>query len=122
MEGRQIGGDTFQDKVHLAVQHVAFTDQWPVAALLFKGRQVDLGLTDQANHGENLHLEAQRASVHIRMIAADQPMLFQRAHTPQTGRSRDPHAFGQFHVGHATVGLKFGQNHTVDGVKFACGH
>ena len=76
----------------------------------------------QAHHREDLHFEAQLARVDLGVVAADEPLLLERAHTAQAGRRGNAHALGKFDVGHTTVGLQFGQNLSVDGIKPVPGH
>jgi hypothetical protein len=51
------------------------------------------------------------------MVAADQASLFEAADTTQAGGGRDAGAAGEFDVGHAPVGLEFGQDPPVDGIE-----
>ena len=122
LEGREVGGDALQDEVDLAVEHVALADERPVPALRLEGREVALGLARQADHGEDLDLEAELAGVDPGVVALDQPLLLQRPHPPETGRRRDADPPGQLDVGHPPVGLELGEDLAVDRVELGLGH
>ena len=55
--------------------------------------------------------------VGVGVVAADDAGLLQPADAAQAGRRGDAGAAGQLHIGHAAVGLQFGQDAAVDGVE-----
>ena len=118
----QIGGDAFQDEIHLAIEHVTLAHQRPVAAAGLEGAQIRLGLALQADHREDLDFESELARVHIGMIAPDIALFLEGAHASQTGWRRDSDPSGQFDIGHAPIGLKFGKNLAVDLVEAGGSH
>ena len=85
-------------------------------------RQVRLGLALKADHGKDLHLEAKLAGIHLGVIPTDKALLLERAHAAQAGRRGNPHAAGQFHVGHSAIGLQFGEDLAVNLVQTGEGH
>jgi hypothetical protein len=122
LEGRQVGGDAFEDEIDLAVQHVAFPHQRPGAGAGLEGREIGFGLAGEADHGEDLHLEAECPGVERCVIAVDQSHLLERADPAQTGRGGDSDASGKLDVGHAALGLQLGEDLVVDGVKLVQSH
>jgi hypothetical protein len=67
--------------------------------------------------GEEGDRPAQRLRVRVGVVAADHPGFLQPADAAQAGRRRDAGAARQLDIGHAAVGLQFGQDSAVDGVQ-----
>ena len=56
------------------------------------------------------------------MIAADITGLLKRAHPAQAGRRRDLCPPREFDIGNPAIGLQFGKNSHINGIKFVVFH
>ena len=93
LEGGEVRRDAFQDEIDLAVEHVALAHQRPLGDAGLERPQIRLGLAVQPHHGEHGDVKAQILLGQLRVIAADQPRLFQGPHPAQAGRRGDADAF-----------------------------
>src|SRR5690606_3880975 len=100
-----------------AVQHVAFTHEWPAPRQFFECGKIGLRLAREADHGIDLNLEPELARVELGVVAADQPDFLERAYPAQAGRGRDADATGQFDIGHPSVSLELRENPVVDWIE-----
>jgi hypothetical protein len=69
------------------------------------------------HHGEHGHLVAEKLLVEQCTIAFDVAGLFERAHSPQTGRRRDADPARKLDIGHAAILLQLLENLPVDGIE-----
>ena len=116
-----VGGvarDEPEQEVAAAADHVALADFGPGGDQLFEGGEDGIFLAVQADDGEEGDLPAQRLRIGVGMIAADNAGFLQAADAAQAGRGGDAGAAGELDVGHAAVGLQFGEDPAVDSVQF----
>ncbi|MNT56414.1 hypothetical protein D3C72_1937090 [compost metagenome] len=84
---------------------------------LFKVGQRFLALAFQADADEHVQSQPQCGGVGQRYITGDDTLGLQCLHACQAGRRREMHTPGQLHVGERAIGLQFGQDAQIGGVK-----
>src|SRR5690606_12245097 len=109
--------DDLEDKVDLAVQHVAFAHFGQSGDVLLERAQIAFGLALQADHGEDHDREAEAGRVEIGVVAADHARFLQRTHAAQARRSGEPDPARQIDVGDAPFRLEFSQQPAVYAVE-----
>src|SRR4029077_14743710 len=105
-----------------AGKHVAIAYDGRAAHALLERDKIGLCLAVQPHHGEGRDVEAERAVVEQRRIAADEPRFLQRANPAQTWRRRDAHFAGELDIGDAAVGLQLTQDAPVGLIEARLAH
>jgi hypothetical protein len=122
LEIGKVSRDAEQNEIDFAREHVTGAHLRPGAHLLFKCPKICLRLAGEPDKGKGGHLETERLRVQVSVVALDVPRLFEGAYAPQTWGSRDVDAVGQLDIGHAAVGLQFGEDLAVNGVETMPSH
>lgn len=114
--------DETDEEITTATDHVTFTRFGPRPNLSFKSFKDAPFLALKTNQGIEIQRPSQKSCVHLSVIALDDPQLFKPPDTPQAGWRGNAGTTGKFHIGHASIGLKFGNDLPVDGIQFnRCG-
>src|SRR6476619_3935676 len=122
LERGEIGCHAFQHEVDFAGKHVAIAYDGPPAHALLERDKIGLCLAVQPDHGEGRDVEAERAVVEQRRIAADESSLLERANPAQTGRRRNAHLAGKLDIGDAAIGLQLTQDAPVGLIEARLAH
>src|SRR6478672_426995 len=115
-------GAAFQHEVDLTRKHIAIAHDGRAAHALLERNEINLGLTMQPYHGECRDVEAERAIVEQRSVAANEPGFLERTDAPQARRRRDAYFAGKLHIGNATVGLQLPKNASIGLVETGLAH
>lgn len=117
-----VTGDEAHQKISTAPDHVAFTRFGPCAHLRFESLEDTPFLALKADQGIEIQGPAQQGGVHFGVIALDDSQFLKSSDTSQTGRRGNAGPTGEFHVGHASIGLEFGNDLPINGIQFnRCG-
>ena len=106
-----------EDEVPAAPDHVALADLRPVTHGRLEVRKHVLGLTVEADEGEEQLLVAEFPGVDLGMIALDVAGRLEGTDTAQTRRRRDTGAAGELDIGHPSLVLQIAQDAAVDSVE-----
>ncbi len=99
----QIRSDDFENEINLSIQHVAFTDFGNRCNMLFKQRQILLGLTSQGNHRKYRNGVAETRGIEVGMISMNESGFFKCPDPAQARRRGKPNPFGEFNICHPTI-------------------
>ncbi len=114
--------DKTHEKIAPAADHVTFPRFGPGTHLCLEGFKHAPLLALKADQGVEIQGPAQQGRINLGMIALDDSQFLKPPHTSQAGRRGDAGTAGQFHIGHASIGLEFGDDLPVDGIQFnRCG-
>lgn len=117
-----IAGDKTHKKVTTTPDHVTLARFGPCAYLRLKRLKDTPLLALKADQGIKIQRPAKQRGIHLGMIAFDDSKFLKPPDTSQTGRCGNAGATGQFHIGHASISLEFGDDLPVNGIQFdRCG-
>lgn len=117
LKALQVAADDFQDKIDLAVEHVAFAHFGQLRHVVFKFAERAFGLALQTDHGEHRDRKAELRCVEIGVISFDNAFFLQRANAAQTRWRSQADAVRQFNIRDAPFVLQFSKQFAVDFVK-----
>ncbi len=86
LKALQITADYLKNKIDFTVQHVTFTHFRERFDVIFEAPEISLCLALEAHHGKHRDGKAQLGRIELRVIAANDPGIFQCTHSPQARR------------------------------------
>lgn len=110
------------EKIAAAADHVTFPRFGPGAHLCLEGFEHATLLAFKTYQGVKVQGPAQQGRINLSVVALDNSQFLKPPHASQAGRRGNTGATGQFHIGHASISLEFGDDLPVDGIQFnLCG-